>query len=176
MSDPSYDNGIDADSVVNMVSDIGDVILGKSNYITAPQPCEGVGPMTHIAFKDDTEPSPQGLEIRQRRSSTKSVSRRSQSYSVAHGGHVAQYSQPPVKRLSQPVESIIVDIDDAMNMVGMQDNQSDDDNEVADDDNESTHSPVITQHITEEPSDIREQEIVGRPAGRRFIRRANRSS
>jgi hypothetical protein len=35
MSDPSFSDGVDTESVIEMVKDIGNVFLGNCNYISA---------------------------------------------------------------------------------------------------------------------------------------------
>ncbi len=81
MQDPTYSDGIDADSIVNMVFDLGDAFKGKSIYITAPKPINGIGPTGTINLKDDGTVLPlntgQGIK--------NATSRRSQAYNLNRG-------------------------------------------------------------------------------------------
>lgn len=167
MNDPVFKNGVTGDSVVEMVRDIGEVFKGNTNYITLPIPVSGIGPMTHIEFKDDSNMAPLDLDVSSRRSSQKGISRRSLSYNVSHLTSISAVPSPSSKRLNKNVESIVVDIDKAMSLARMTDNDIDDDLIVEDEHDTSSQRDKHT------PSNLARADnvITGRPANRRTVYR-----
>ena len=144
LSDPAYDGGIRADSVVEMVTDMGHVFLGTKHYILAPEPIDGIAPVTHIAFRDDSLMAPESLEIKSRKSANKSVSRRSQLYNESRAAALpvsrkSSIKQPSTRRYDPTTEATMGDIDRAMESANMSD---DDDNMIIEDENEMYHEPV----------------------------------
>lgn len=109
-----------------MVTDIGHVFLGAKHYISAPEPIDGISPVTHIAFKDESFMAPESLEIKSRKSSKKQISRRSQSYNESRSGNImpsrqSSMRQPSIKRFDPTMEAIIGDIDRVMEPEQMSD-------------------------------------------------------
>jgi hypothetical protein len=112
-----------SDSVVEMVTDMGQVFLGMKQYISAPEPIDGIQPVTHISFKDNSSVAPQCLEIKSRNSSKKHISRRSQLYNESRSGVMPPSRQPSIRRFDPATESIIENIDRAMDAQQMSDDE-----------------------------------------------------
>lgn len=171
MNDPTFNNGVTTDSVVDMVRDIGEVFKGNTNYITLPIPMDGIGPMTHIEFKDDSIIAPFDLDVSSHRSSQKGISRRSLSYNVSHLASISPVPSRPTKGLGKNVESIVVDIDKAMNLANTDDNDQDDEYVAEDEvDGPSNRGKYITSGASK-PENV----ITGRPANRRTVYKGNAS-
>lgn len=81
MNDPAYRSGVDPESIIKTVFDIGDVFKGRLSCITAPTPMDGSSPVTHMSFADANAEFPEPLNI-----GVKSPgSRRSHIYNIKHG-------------------------------------------------------------------------------------------
>lgn len=170
MMDPSFDNGLDRDSVVDMVYDISKVYLNNMDFVTAPRPIEGAGPSTHIKFRGDCDYIPEDLEINKKRSSKGSVSRRSQSYNVRNVVRPERSISMSV-RDKYPIDEITLDIDNAIKLAQdatLNNHLSDGEYSIDEEDNEIQESTNF-----ESPREIPppQNDIIGRPAGRRIVRR-----
>lgn len=152
-----------------MVTDIGNVFLGIKHYISAPEPIDGISPVTHIAFKDDTLMAPEGLEIKSRKSSKKQMSRRSQSYNESRSGSLfssrqSSMRQPSVRRFDPTTEAIMGDIDRVMEP----DQMTDDENEII----EENEDQMSMRSMQREPSLEPVLETpVQKPVSRRVVNR-----
>lgn len=151
-----------------MVTDIGHVFLGAKHYISAPEPIDGISPVTHIAFKDESFMGPESLDIRSGKSSTKRVSRRSQSYNQSRPGTIApsrqsSMRQPSIRRFDPATEETIGNIDRMMEPEQM----SEDDHIVEEDEDR-----MSSRSMEREPSPEPEMETpIERPSRRRIVRR-----
>lgn len=161
--DPAFDNGLDRDSVVDMVNDIGRAFLDNTDFIISPKPITGIGPATHIKFKDDSDLVPSDLNVQQKGQ----PSRRSQSYYAHNQSNISRNTSHSTHRGSNMVT---LDIDDAINMIGgdpSNNNLSDEEYQIDEDDDKPSN--INVQKESTGKSIV--NEIVGRPAGRRIIRR-----
>lgn len=135
-----------------MVTDIGHVFLGVKHYIAAPEPIDGISPVTHIAFKDESFMAPESLEIKSRKSSKKQISRRSQSYNESRSGNVlpsrqSSMRQPSVRRFDATTEGIMSDIDRVMEP----DEMSDDEHGIVEEDEDRMSSASMHREPSPEP-------------------------
>lgn len=166
MGDPSYQEGVTSKSVVNMVTDMSQVLLGKSNYVTAPSPLYAVGPVTHIAFKDNSSVIPEDVNVRPLQVTNKGTSRRSQSYNIAQGELNPIPSDPQTR-------CVTMDIDEAMEFFNKPDTSNHNEKDT-EDDVESIQEDVPVPKATsarvasKKPADV----VVGRPASRRIVARS----
>jgi hypothetical protein len=152
-----------------MVTDIGHVFLGVKHYISAPEPIDGISPVTHIAFKDESLMAPEGLEIKPRKSSKKQISRRSQSYNESRSGTLlpsrqSSIRQPSIRRFDPVTEAIMGDIDRVMEPTQM----SDDENEIVEEDENEMLSRSMQRESSPKPVSEIDTE---KPAPRRINRR-----
>jgi hypothetical protein len=152
-----------------MVTDIGHVFLGIKHYISAPEPIDGIAPVTHIAFKDDSLMSPQGLEIKSHKSSKKQISRRSQLYNESRSGVLppsrqSSMRQPSIRRFDPVTEGIMGDIDRVMEPVEM----SDDEDNIIEEDEDRMSSRSLQREPSPEPV---QEAPVEKPPGRRIVSR-----
>jgi hypothetical protein len=147
-----------------MVVDIGQVFLGYKHYISAPEPVDGIQPMTHISFKDNSIMAPQSLEIKSHNSSGKQMSRRSQLYNESRSGGTMPLRQPSTKRFDPATESIMRDIDNSMGLRDM----SDDENNIIEDDENQMHSESM---MREQMTEAIQETPVEKPSTRRVINR-----
>lgn len=155
-----------------MVTDIGHVFLGVKHYISAPEPIDGISPVTHIAFKDDSLMAPEGLEVKSRKSSKKQMSRRSQSYNQSRSGTLlpsrqSSIRQPSVRRFDPLTETIMGDIDRVMEPAQM----SDDENEIVEDDEDRMSSRSVQRESSPAPTfeAPAEKPVKRRVVGRRRV-------
>jgi hypothetical protein len=149
MNDPAYDGGVRSDSVVEMVTDMGQVFLGMKQYISAPEPIDGIQPVTHISFKDNSLVAPQSLEIKPRGSSKKHISRRSQLYNESRSGVTPPSRQPSIRKFDPATESIIGNIDRAMERHEI----SDDENNIVEDDEDRMSHMNMPGRMSPEPTE-----------------------
>lgn len=170
MNDPAYDRGVRTDSIIDMMADLGSVILGNTNYIRAPDPIEGIAPVTHIAFKTDSPMAPADLSIASNGSSKKSVSRRSQSYNVSHSSHMMNLPEPVTRRMNPNTERIMADIDMVMEP-DESDNDSISDRHHSDDDIQSEHDTHESRIRGDSPIDEPEAQPPPKQVSRRFVNR-----
>ena len=155
LSDPAYDNGIRSDSVVDMVTDIGHVFLGVKHYICAPEPIDGISPVTHIAFKDESLMIPDSLEIKPRKTGKgekKRISRRSQSYNESRPSSMmpsrqSSMRQPSIRRFDPVTEAVMSDIDRTMEPLEM----SDDEHDIIEEDEDRVSIGSVQREPSPEP-------------------------
>lgn len=156
-----------------MVTDIGHVFLGVKHYISAPEPIDGISPVTHIAFKDESLMGPESLDIRSGKSSTKRVSRRSQSYNQSRPGTIApsrqsSMRQPSIRRFDPATEAIISDIDRVM-----EPEQMSDDDHIIEEDEDRMSSRSMEREPSPEPVS---EAPVEKPSRRRVVNRRKMES
>lgn len=94
MNDPAYKSGVDPESIVKTVFDIGDVFKGRLSCISAPVPMDGSSPVTHMAFVDPNAEIPKPLNV-----GVKSPgSRRSHIYNIKNGIDIPSYTMNPIHK------------------------------------------------------------------------------
>jgi hypothetical protein len=151
-----------------MVTDIGHVFLGAKHYISAPEPIDGISPVTHIAFKDESLMAPESLEIKSRKSSKKQISRRSQSYNESRSGNImssrqSSMRQPSIRRFDPATEAIIGDIDRVM-----EPEQMSDDDHIFEEDEDRMSSGSMEREAS--PAPVSETPVE-KPSRRRVVTR-----
>jgi hypothetical protein len=157
-----------SDSVVEMVTDMGQVFLGMKQYISAPEPIDGIQPVTHISFKDNSSAAPQCLEIKSRNSSKKHISRRSQLYNESRSGVMPPSRQSSIRRFDPATESIIENIDRAMEAQQV----SDDEVNIVEDNEDRMSSRSMSMQMSPDPvEETPFEEIPVQKPARRVVNR-----
>lgn len=113
MSDDAYRNGVDAESVCNMVDDIAKCIKGRSSHVKMPVSLDHNGPVICLEFVDADNSYPADLSIRPYKSSgTDAVST-----SIASRARfrIRDANLPDNSVNSPSNRQISMDIDDAIN-------------------------------------------------------------
>jgi len=148
LSDPVYGSGIDPESVIDMMDDIKSVYFNESKYIRIPKPMDGTAPFETMRFSGSSSIRPEGLSVTSRKVSSNHKSRRALSRSLS----VSMDSQIPNRN---DKTNIMIDIDEAIEMIGNSRVTHHEDDHVSIKDQSS-------KETVEEPI----PQIVGRPAGR----------
>ena len=138
-----------------MVTDIGHVFLGVKHYICAPEPIDGISPVTHIAFKDESLMIPDSLEIKPRKTGKgekKRISRRSQSYNESRPSSMmpsrqSSMRQPSIRRFDPVTEAVMSDIDRTMEPLEM----SDDEHDIIEEDEDRVSIGSVQREPSPEP-------------------------
>lgn len=165
MSDPAYDSGVKADSIIDMLDDIHNVYIGESKYVRIPQPIDGIAPADTMKFSTSSKSRPESLLRSNIDSKNSSISRRTLSHRLSQVSDHANFQMPidnQSRYVSRNKSSVTLKIDEAMDYVNAMANVHDDNIDIAND-YISVPDNAIRQKIS--------NEIVGNPAGRTRVRR-----
>lgn len=114
LSDPVYQNGINPDTVVDMMEDIKDVYFNGIKYVRLPKPMDGIAPYETIRFATSSSIQPSGLVIPPKISSKNRKTRRAINKSLTETGNDSR--EPSIRSANKEIN---MSIDEAMDLVGI---------------------------------------------------------
>lgn len=150
MNDPAYSDGVTADSIIDMISDLGSVYKGNASQVRTPIPIEMIAPMNYISFKGNEDDHPSQLVLQKPVSPTSGNSRRSQAYNI-HKGADAKTCQNPIP--ATITHTTISEVHDMIESFSSQNIEDDDPDAVVADD-ERPQSPFLATDPIQESAPV----------------------